>query len=213
VAPAARPRRERYAARTRAAIIAAARRQFVSGGFTATSIDDVATAAKVSKGAVYHHFEDKQALFEAVFRASQAAVIEASRERSSRQASPGGKVEAGIRGMFVAYEQPAARALLLLAPAALGVERVRSVDHELSLPMLQASIEALAGPSPAPPALAARILFVALCEGATAAAEGAATSGEAIETVLLVARGLGLPTEASEAPEGPVAVHDSNRRS
>jgi AcrR family transcriptional regulator len=209
----ARPRRERYAARTRAAIIAAARRLFLSGGFVSTSIDDVASAANVSKGAVYHHFDDKQALFEAVFRASQTAVIQTSREQSSRQASPGGKVEAGIRAMFVAYEQPAARALLLQAPTALGADRVRAVDHELSLPMLQATIEALAEPSHAAPALAARVLFVALCEAATAAAEGAATSEEAIETVLRVARGLGLPTQAPEAQERPVAVNDTNRRS
>jgi AcrR family transcriptional regulator len=213
VAPDARPRRERYAARTRAAIVAAARQLFVSGGFGSTSIDDVARAANVSKGAVYHHFADKRALFEAVFRASQAEVIQASREQSSRQASPGGKVEAGIRAMFVAYEQPAARALLLQAPAALGAERVRAVDHELSLPMLQATIESLAEPSPAAPALAARLLFVALCEGATAAAEGTVTSEEAIETVLRVARGLGLPTHAPEPQESPVAANDTNRRS
>ena len=166
-----------------------------------TSIDDVAKSAKVSKGAVYHHFEDKQALFEALFRDSQAAVIQASREESSRQASPGGKVEAGIRAMFVAYEQPAARALLLQAPAALGVDRVRAVDHELSLPMLQATIVALAEPSHAAPALAARLLFVALCEAATAAAEGAVTRQEAVQTVLRVARGLGLPTQRSETHE------------
>ena len=199
--PDVRPRRERHAAQTRTAIIGAARRLFVSGGFVSTSIDDVAKTAKVSKGAVYHHFEDKQALFEAVFRASQTAVIQASREQSSRQASPGGKVEAGIRGMFVAYEQPAARALLLQAPSALGVDRVRSVDHELSLPMLQATIEALAEPSHAAPALAARLLFVALCEAATAAAEGAVTSEAAIQTVLRVARGLGLPTQAPGTEE------------
>jgi AcrR family transcriptional regulator len=191
----ARPRRERHAAQTRTAIIDAARRLFVSGGFASTSIDDVATTAKASKGAVYHHFEDKQALFEAVFRASQAAVIQISREQSSRQGSPGGKVEAGIRGVFLAYEQPAARALLLQAPTALGVDRVRAVDHELSLPMLQATIEALAEPGHAAPALAARLLFVALCEAATAAAEGTVNSEAAIQTVLRVARGLGLPTQ------------------
>jgi AcrR family transcriptional regulator len=213
VAPEARPRRERYAARTRAAIIAAARRLFVSGGFVSTSIDDVASAANASKGAVYHHFEDKQALFEAVFRASQAAVIEASREQSSRQASPGAKVEAGIRAMFVAYEQPAARALLLQAPTALGADRVRAVDHELSLPMLQATIEALAEPGHAAPALAARVLFVALCEAATAAAEGTVTTEEAIETVLRVARGLGLPTQPPGSQERPAAFNDTDRRS
>jgi AcrR family transcriptional regulator len=198
VTPDVRPRRQRYAARTRAAIIGAARRLFVSSGFGSTSIDDVAMAANVSKGAVYHHFHDKQALFEAVFRESQTAVIQASRDGSSREASPGGRIEAGIRAMFVAYEQPAARSLLLQAPTALGVDRVRAIDHELSLPMLQATIEALAEPGHPAPALSARLLFVVLCEAATAAAEGTVSSEEAIETVLLVVRGFGLPTQSTE---------------
>ncbi|MGH9213438.1 MAG: TetR/AcrR family transcriptional regulator [Acidimicrobiales bacterium] len=197
MAPGVSPRRDRYAAQTRAAIIRAARRQFAAGGFPSTSIDDVANTAKVSKGAVYHHFEDKQALFEAVFRESQIAVMQTVREQSSTQASPGGRVEAGIRGMFLAYDQPAARALLLQAPAALGVDRVRALDQELSLPMVQATIESFANPRPAVPALAARLLFVALCEVATAAAEGTVTSEEAIQTVLCIARGLGLPTETA----------------
>lgn len=38
-------------------------REFASRGFDATSVDDICSAARVSKGAFYHHFESKQALF------------------------------------------------------------------------------------------------------------------------------------------------------
>ena len=120
--------------------------------------------------------ECRRAGFEAVFRESQVAVMQTVNEHAGRPASPGGRVEAGIRGMFLAYEQPAARSLLLQAPAALGADRVRALDQELSLPMLEATIRSLASPSPAAPALAARLLFVALCEATTAVAEGAVGS-------------------------------------
>ena len=60
-------RREEYAETTRAAIVAAAIERFTVDGFAKTSIDAVAESARVSKGAVYHHFADKSELFEATF--------------------------------------------------------------------------------------------------------------------------------------------------
>jgi AcrR family transcriptional regulator len=59
-------RRAEYAEQTRAALIAAAAKAFAENGFTGTSITQIAEAARVTKGAVYHHFSDKQSLFEAV---------------------------------------------------------------------------------------------------------------------------------------------------
>ena len=57
---------ERRAATTEA-ILNSGRRLFGERGFAATTIDDIAEAAGVAKGAVYHHFATKEALFEAVF--------------------------------------------------------------------------------------------------------------------------------------------------
>ncbi|BBY10003.1 TetR family transcriptional regulator [Mycobacterium intracellulare] len=59
-------RRAEYAEQTRAAILAAAAGAFAEQGFTATSITRIAEVARVTKGAVYHHFAGKQSLFEAV---------------------------------------------------------------------------------------------------------------------------------------------------
>ncbi|GFG95830.1 TetR family transcriptional regulator [Mycobacterium timonense] len=59
-------RRAEYAEQTRAAILTAAAAAFAGQGFTATSITQIAEEARVTKGAVYHHFPDKQSLFEAV---------------------------------------------------------------------------------------------------------------------------------------------------
>src|ERR1700729_4019530 len=69
---------------TRAAIVKAAKRLFGERGFAGTTMDHVATAAHVAKGAVYHHFKTKEALFEAVF--DQVSNI--SSPKSSGQRAP-----------------------------------------------------------------------------------------------------------------------------
>src|SRR5687768_17091811 len=56
----------------RHAILAAAIDAFVSDGFAATSMDDVARAASVSKPTIYHHFGDKEGLFRAAIRSALA---------------------------------------------------------------------------------------------------------------------------------------------
>src|ERR1700729_3360865 len=53
--------------KTQTAIVKAAKRIFGERGFTASTMDDIAAGARVAKGAVYHHFSTKEALFEAVF--------------------------------------------------------------------------------------------------------------------------------------------------
>lgn len=57
---------ERRRAETRRDILAAAYRVFAEKGYAQATIDDVASAGGVSKGAIYHHFESKEELFRAL---------------------------------------------------------------------------------------------------------------------------------------------------
>ncbi len=70
-------RREQYADETRQAIVESALILYASKGFAGTSIDAVADAARVTKGAVYHHFKDKKALFKACFEVQGQLVADA----------------------------------------------------------------------------------------------------------------------------------------
>src|SRR6266700_225990 len=78
--PKARPpkppsnRAERTAER-RQAIIEAALDEFISRGFTATRIDDVASRAGVAKGTIYLHFKDKESMFEELIRTALVPLI------------------------------------------------------------------------------------------------------------------------------------------
>lgn len=60
------PRSRRPSPRKHEAILAAAVEAFAESGYAATSMDSIAVAAGVSKQTVYHHFGNKNALFEAV---------------------------------------------------------------------------------------------------------------------------------------------------
>src|SRR3974377_2363585 len=65
---------------TRAALIAAGRRLFGARGFANTSVEDLAKEARVTTGALYHHFSTKTELFEAVFEQAHAEMSPGSAE-------------------------------------------------------------------------------------------------------------------------------------
>jgi AcrR family transcriptional regulator len=73
--PAPLSRRNEYAAETRQALVENATRLFVERGFSGTSLEQVASAARVTRGAVYHHFANKQALFQAVLEEVDAQTM------------------------------------------------------------------------------------------------------------------------------------------
>jgi AcrR family transcriptional regulator len=125
-------RRAEYAEQTRAAILDAAAEAFAEEGFTATSITRIAAAARVTKGAVYHHFPDKQALFEAVVHRCNEA---AQRQVYDAVAGDGGDAwESALAALSatldVSLDPVAARLLYIEGPVGLGWRRWReSEDH------------------------------------------------------------------------------------
>lgn len=74
--PTVKTRREMYAEQTRTALIEEATRQFADVGYSGTSLDKIAQATQVTRGAVYHHFTSKKALFEAVVEDQDKRVID-----------------------------------------------------------------------------------------------------------------------------------------
>lgn len=64
------------AAERRAAIVEAAMEEFISRGFAATRLDDIAKRAGVAKGTIYLHFRDKESMFEELVRVVIVPVVE-----------------------------------------------------------------------------------------------------------------------------------------
>ena len=121
---------ERRAATTEA-ILKAGRRLFGEQGFAATTIDDIAEAAQVAKGAVYHHFATKEAVFEAVFdQVSRDLVLEIDRAARAEKDVLAAMV-AGTQHYFAACAKGHTCQIILRdGPAVLGWERWREIDAQ-----------------------------------------------------------------------------------
>jgi AcrR family transcriptional regulator len=164
------------AAVTRAAIVDAARRSFAEHGFAATTVDTVAAAVGVTKGALYHHFTDKQALFRAVF-------VELEHELDSH-VNAVARTGTDALGAFAlgcgawldfAARPDYQRIAAVEAPAVLGVTEWHAIDSAIGITTMSAGLRALhraghlaASPSPARTIL----LFGALTEAGLALARG-----------------------------------------
>lgn len=68
-------RRQEFSTATKRELVDTARRHFTEHGYAATSLDTIVAGARVTKGALYHHFTNKQDLFLAVHRAVEADAV------------------------------------------------------------------------------------------------------------------------------------------
>jgi AcrR family transcriptional regulator len=114
---------------TRAALIAAARTLFIEKSYAETGTPEIAAAAGVTRGALYHHFADKQALFRAVVEAESAAVAGEIDRATATTASPRDALVQGGEAFLSAMAAPGrTRILLLDGPAVLGRVEMNAID-------------------------------------------------------------------------------------
>jgi AcrR family transcriptional regulator len=186
-----RTQAERSAA-TRGALIDAARRLWSERGYAAVGTPEIAAEAGVTRGAMYHQFADKAALFGEVAEAVESGVTARLGEHvaASGARDPAAALHAAVDGWLAACEEPAVRQILLLdGPVVLGWDGFRDVAlrHGLGLTeaMLRAAVEA-GQLSPQPTRALAHILIGALDEGAMylATAEDRAAARDEVATVL-----------------------------
>src|SRR6187401_185100 len=122
-------RRAQYSASTKRALVDAALAQFSEKGYVATSLDAIVSAAAVTKGALYHHFTGKQALFEAVFERVEAQAAQEIAVAAKGVEDPWEKSITGLRGFLAVVQDPTYRRVVMQeGPAVLGYERFR--EHE-----------------------------------------------------------------------------------
>jgi AcrR family transcriptional regulator len=120
---------EEHAADTRQALLAVARRLFAEQGYAATGTEQIVAQARLTRGALYHHFRGKAALFRAVMEEVALEVAEQVTARQlARQADatqPGEGAWEQLRAGFQAYldvctRRDFQRIVLIDGPAALG---------------------------------------------------------------------------------------------
>jgi len=161
-------------AATQGAILKAARKLFGERGFQETTMDDIAADARVAKGAVYHHFNTKEAVFEAVFDEVSRDLVAEIANVSRAEKDVLVAMAAGTQHYLAACAKGATGQIILRdGPAVLGWERWREIDAQHfggQIPRaLQAAMErGLIDRQPVEPL--ARLLLGAMTEAAVACA-------------------------------------------
>lgn len=130
---------------TRARLIEVAGELFGTLGYERTSIEDVLERAGVSKGALYHHFASKEALFEAVFITGQSMCLTAIAEAAASETEPLAMLRAGCAAWLdMVMDQHVRQIALIDGPAVLGWQRWREIDEQYAFGLTKKALEAAA---------------------------------------------------------------------
>lgn len=168
-------RREQYSDATRAALLDSATSLFADKGFAATALVDVAAAANVTRGAVYHHFTDKAALFEAVLERVELQALQGITEATLDAGTAWDAALAGLRAFLDQCCDPVySRIVWREGPSALGWQRWRECEFKYCHGLTEQYLRALVADghiSPLPLHSATGLVFAMFGESGVALAE------------------------------------------
>jgi AcrR family transcriptional regulator len=194
-------RRDQHAEDSRRAIMAAARQAFARDGYAHTALEAIVGPARLTKGALYHHFKNKAAVLEAVYIEMEEEL--AAQVTAAVAACSGGawdRMLAAVNAFFAASAEPAyVRIVLRDAPQVLGPIHGREIDHAIGLGLVVQLVTALGDEGalrPLPVVATARVLLAAASEvaiGMAYADDPELARREGTEVVLALLDGLRAP--------------------
>ncbi len=125
-------------------LVRIARRHFAESGYTQASTEAIVREAGVTRGAMYHHFGNKEGLFLAVVSTIQKDVARQVSEASEAVQDPWEQLVAGCHAfMHACLKSDVQRILLIDGPAALGWEAWRRLDAENAVQLLEEGLRQL----------------------------------------------------------------------
>ena len=136
--------RERQAEATRQLLVSVARQLFTEQGYAATSIEEIIKRAGVARGALYHHFPGKDALFRAVYDEVQTEVATRVVATAVAAPEPWDGVRAGLGAFLDACLEPAFRRIVVMDSVPVLAQDVwdGGIEHN-ELPMLRSVVAPL----------------------------------------------------------------------
>jgi AcrR family transcriptional regulator len=133
-----RKTQEERTAATTAVLLRAARELFSKKGFADTATEDILNAAGVTRGALYHHFDNKAALFRAVFENEEAALTARLMKVAQTQPDALSGLHAGCRAFLEACLDPVVQRIVLRdARAVLSLDELREIESRYTLAALR----------------------------------------------------------------------------
>ncbi|MFT3928609.1 MAG: TetR/AcrR family transcriptional regulator [Myxococcales bacterium] len=138
-------RRDQHSEDTRRAILEAARKAFAEKGYAETSLEDIVAPARLTKGALYHHFQSKAAVLEALYVEMEEQLVTHVQARMANASDDSvSRIEAALDAFLDASSEPAyVRIVLRDAPNVLGQTRGRALDHAIGLDLVLALVTSL----------------------------------------------------------------------
>jgi AcrR family transcriptional regulator len=131
---------------TRERVIRAATELFAAHGYDGTSTEAVLQASGVSRGSLYHHFANKEALFLAVLEAMQERVAEGLAVAAADLTDAVDVLRTGCLEWVRRAGDPVIRQIMLIdGPAVLGWREFRAFDERLALGAIRGALTEAAG--------------------------------------------------------------------
>jgi AcrR family transcriptional regulator len=155
--------RERQAEATRQLLVDVARELFAARGYAETSVEEIIQRAGVARGALYHHFAGKDALFRAVYEAVQADMASRVTKAALAVGEPWGAARAGLSAFLDACLEEEFRRIVIIDSVAVLHKDVWAdpIEH-LELPMLRAVLSPLVDADVLPGLTVEALVHVAL---------------------------------------------------
>jgi AcrR family transcriptional regulator len=134
--------RSERAEATRAQLMTVARELFAERGYAGVGTEEIVSRARVTRGALYHHFRDKRDLFRAVHEDLERQLVEDIAAELAGTEDPATLLRDGIRAFLDACTDPAMiRIALLDAPTVLGWAEWREIDERYGLGLVTAALQ------------------------------------------------------------------------
>jgi AcrR family transcriptional regulator len=135
-------RQDQHSLETRRALLRIARKLFSSRGYSQTSIADIAKGARVTSGALYHHFRDKKQIFEAIVEEIEREIMQKSDAAAAGRRDPWDRLLAAIEAMLDAsMATDVQRIGFVDAPVVLGPEAARAIAQRYGYGRLLQSLQ------------------------------------------------------------------------
>ncbi len=129
---------------TQAELISTARRLFAERGYSGVGTEEIVSAAGVTRGALYHHFDGKTGLFRAVFEQIEGELAERFAHEALSEADPWDAMVAGLELFLEVCREPEVRQIALLdAPSVLGWTTWREIESRYSLGLIKLGLQNL----------------------------------------------------------------------
>jgi AcrR family transcriptional regulator len=184
-------RRDEGARATRDALVRAGLELFGKRGYAEVGTEEIVARARVTRGALYHHFEDKRDLFRAVHERVEDELIARIGAAMGEVTDPWELMLTGTRSFLDACEEPAVKQIALIdAPAVLGWDEWRHIDERYGLGLTRGALRGAVDAGvlrPLPVEPLSHLLLAALSEAALmiAGADDPASTRREVEAALV----------------------------